>query len=640
MMRCFITILAFVFALHAKAQQPFSITNVPATLVKNAYVIKRLDDQQFILQKDGEAVIRIHYAYTILHENGDDYAEFAEYYNKFRDIRSVEGTLYDAQGNVIRKMKKKDLQDLSAVNDINLIDDNRMKRFQFYHRVYPYTVEYEYEIKLNGTMFYPTWYPQSDERVSIQQSRFIFSCPDNQTFRYKAYQYDKEPVITEEKGAKFYTWELKDMPAMLREPYAPATRRLTPIVLFGPVNFQMQNYRGTMQSWQDLGKFIYALKAGRDELPANVKDRVHQLTDNITTTQEKVKLLYEYMQQHTRYISIQLGIGGWQPFEAKFVADKKYGDCKALSNYMAALLKEAGIPSLYAVINAGRGRDELFEEFPSSQFNHAILCVPLQKDTMWLECTSQTTPAGYMGSFTGNRYALVVDEAGGKLVRTPSYTIDDNIQSRSIKARLDQDATLVINSATLYTGVEQEEASGLIHHLSPQKVKEQLQEELDFPTFEVDQFNYQEHKARIPAVVENLQITVSNYATITGKRLFIVPNIMSRFYRKPLPDPTRKYPVEINTPFRHIDTVQVDIPVGYSIESVPKDIEIKTPFGSYSNKVLFKDNKLYYYRTQEQYTGSFPASSYADLVKFYGDIYTADRARVVLVKTEAPLKAF
>ncbi len=117
---------------------------------------------------------------------------------------------------------------------------------------------------------------------------------------------------------------------------------------------------------------------------------------------------------------------------------------------------------------------------------------------MWLECTSQTRRR-YMGSFTGNRYALVVDEAGGKLVRTPSYTIDDNIQSRSIKARLDQDATLVINSATLYTGVEQEEASGLIHHLSPQKVKEQLQEELDFPTFEVDQFNYQEHKARIPA---------------------------------------------------------------------------------------------------------------------------------------------
>ncbi|MBN8781835.1 MAG: hypothetical protein ABS85_04895 [Sphingobacteriales bacterium SCN 48-20] len=639
-MRCLLTIIAFVLVTQTKAEEPFSVTNIPQPLLKSAYVVKRLDDQQFILQKDGEAVIRIHCAYTIMHENGDDYATFSEYYNKFREIRSVEGTLYDARGNVIRRMKKKDLQDLSAVNDINLIDDNRMKRFQFYHRSYPYTVEFEYEIKLNGTMFYPPWFPQSDERVSVQQSRFIFSCPDNQTFRYKAYQYEKEPVVVAEKGTKVYTWELNNCPAFLREPYAPAARRLTPIVLFGPVNFEMQNYRGTMQSWQDLGKFIYALKAGRDELPGNVKDRVHQLTDNIDTPQEKVRLLYEYMQQHTRYISIQLGIGGWQPFEAKYVADKKYGDCKALSNYMAALLKEAGIPSLYTVINAGRGRDELFEEFPSSQFNHAILCVPLQKDTMWLECTSQTTPAGYMGSFTGNRYALVVDENGGKLVRTPLYTIEDNTQSRNIKARLDQEATLQINAATLYTGIEQEEASGLIHHLSPQKVKEQLQQELDFPTFEVDQFSYQEHKGRIPAVQENLQITVSNYATITGKRLFILPNVMSRFYRKPLPDPTRKYQVELNTPSRYIDTVEIDIPVGYSIESAPKDTEIKTPFGLYRNKVVLKDNRLYYYRLQEQYTGTFPAGSYAGLVKFYGDIYTADRARVVLVKAETPLKAF
>lgn len=624
---------------HA-AEQPFSVSNIPADLLKNAIIVKRTDDQQFILHKEGEATLRVHYAYTVLNENGDDYAGFAEYYNKFRDIRSVEGTLYDAKGNVIRKLKKKDLQDQSAVSDINLIDDNRIKSYQFYHRVYPYTVEFEYEIKFNGTMFYPTWYPQPDQKIAVQQSRFIFSCPDNQSFRYKAYQYNREPVVAVDKGVKIYTWELNNRAAILREPYAPATRRLTPLVLFGPVGFEMQNYRGTMQSWQDLGKFIYALKAGRDELPADVKARVHQLTDNIVSSQEKVRLLYEYMQQHTRYISIQLGIGGWQPFEAKFVAEKKYGDCKALSNYMAALLKEAGIPSLYTVINAGRGRDELFEEFPSSQFNHAVLCVPLQKDTMWLECTSQTTPAGYMGSFTGNRYALVVDENGGQLVRTPQYGIDDNIQQRYIRARLDQEATLTINAATLYTGLEQEESSGLIHHLSPQKVKEQLQQELDFPTFEVDKFNYQEYKDRIPAVRENLEITVSNYATITGKRLFILPNVMTRFYRKPSPDPTRKYPVELYSSFRHVDTVEIDIPAGYSIESAPKNTEIRTQFGAYSNKSVLKDNKLYYYRLHEQYAGSFSAASYADLVKFYNDIYTADRARLVLVKEETPLKGF
>ena len=68
---------------------------------------------------------------------------------------------------------------------------------------------------------------------------------------------------------------------------------------------------------------MFDLKSNRDALPANIKQKVHELTDHVNNTNEKIKLLYEYTQQNTRYISIQLGVGGWQPFDAKFVAEKK-----------------------------------------------------------------------------------------------------------------------------------------------------------------------------------------------------------------------------------------------------------------------------------------------------------------------------
>lgn len=618
--------------LCAAGNGKYAVSAIPSSLIKNANIVKRLEEETFSLRNAGEAVYRRKYVYTILNANGDRFAGFQENYYKFRDFRWVEGTLYDAAGNELRRLKKKDVMDRSGVSGDNLMDDNRVKEHNFYHRSYPYTIEYEYEIKYNGTMFYPRWQPQEAEKIAVEESRFIFSCPEDYTFRYKAYQFSGEPVITKEKNTRVYTWQLSNLPAILREPYSPAIKNIAPLVLFGPALFEMQDYKGNMQSWQDLGKFIYALKEGRDELPADIKARVHQLTDNLNDPALKIRTLYEYLQKNTRYISIQLGIGGWQPFDAKFVAAKKYGDCKALTNYMAALLKEAGIPSRYAVIYAGRGQEHIFDDFPSSQFNHVVLCVPFQHDTIWLECTSATAAAGYMGGFTGNRYALLVDEQGGKLVRTPAYGIDDNYQVRHVKARLDEEATLSIRSSSLYGGLQQDQLSGLINGLTKEKVKEYLHEEMDFATYEINAFNYTEKKERVPSISEELDITVSNYATITGKRLFIVPNVMTRSYRRPAADEDRKYPVELGMAYRDIDSVEISLPAGYGVETLPSPVSLNTRFGKYSAAVRIENDKLYYYRSMEGYSGSFPASDYTELVRFYEAIYKADRSKVVLVK--------
>ena len=389
-----------------------------------------------------------------------------------------------------------------------------------------------------------------------------------------------------------------------------------------------------MNNWQEFGKFVYSLKQGRDQLPENVKQAVHQLSDNITDPKEKIGKLYEYLQKNTRYISIQLGIGGWQPFDAKYVATKAYGDCKALANYMYSLLKEAGITSFYTLIKAGKNANKVMPDFPSQQFNHVILCVPLQKDTVWLECTSQTIPAGYLGEFTCDRYALLINEDGGALVRTPKYGMKENLQTRNIKATLDEEATLQVKVITRYAGLQQDLYHDLIHSLSKDKVKEFLHEELDFATYEISSFDYKEAKSSLPSVEESLDIAVSNYANITGKRLFIMPNVMTRTHRKLPADEERKYDIELGFEFKDVDTVEINLPAGYTTESMPQDVSVSSKFGKYNCSVKLSGNQLIYYRSIEHYGGRFPAKDYAELVKFYQTIYKADRNKVVLVKNQ------
>src|SRR5436190_7988316 len=414
----------------------YAVSKIVPTLLKNANAVLRLEDIKFEILSPKEAIETNHYVITILNENGDDWADFVEGYDKLREINSVEGFLYDENGKQLKKVKTKDLQDISGVSDYSLIDDNRIKRHNFYYKVYPYTIEYEVVLHYKNTLFFPRWIPQGGEKLSVEHSQISIISPIDYQFRYKAFRFNDEPVAIIEKNKKTTTWIAKNMPAIVKEPYGPLWHDITTAVIFGPTEFQIEDYKGNMKSWQDFGKFVYALKEGRDRLPDNIKQTIHQIADGINNSIEKIDRLYEYMQKNTRYISIQLGIGGWQPFDATYVATKGYGDCKALSNYMYSILKEAGITSYYTLIKAGRNGEYITDDFPSQQFNHVILCVPVKKDTVWLECTDQTLPAGYLGDFTCNRYALLINENGGNLVRTPKYGLTDNVEVRRAEAVL------------------------------------------------------------------------------------------------------------------------------------------------------------------------------------------------------------
>lgn len=629
-------ILSFIITSQAVAGDgDYAVAKIAPVLLKNANAVLRMEEQRFEIINTGKAIFKNHYVITILNEAGDEWAEYYEYYDKFRKIESIEGILYNAAGTQLKKIKTKDTEDLSGVSDNSLIDDDRIKRHNFYHRVYPYTVEYTTELEFTSTLFFPKWIPQGKDRLSVEKSSMCIVTAPDYKFRYKEFNYAGIPVKTTEKDGKIATWwSAKDMPAILREPYSPLWHELTTVVIFGPADFQVDDYRGNMNSWADFGKFVYALKQGTDVLPENIKQKVHQLADGISDTKKKIALLYEYLQKSTRYISIQLGIGGWRPFDAKFVATKAYGDCKALTNYMFSLLKEAGIPSYYALIRAGGNAGYITDDFPSQQFNHVILCVPVAKDTMWLECTNPTSSPGYLGDFTCNRFALLVDENGGKLVRTPIYGLEQNQQQRKILAILDIEGTLKVNAVTRYSGLQQDDIHGLINNLSKDKVKEYLQEQLDLATYDISSFKYDEQKSSLPFIDETLDITVTNYANITGKRLFIVPNVMTRNNRKLSMDEERKYDMVFNIDYRDTDSVEITIPDGYTPESMPQDVSINSKFGKYRCAVKLAGNKLFYYRSIERYAGRYPAQEYTDLVKFYEATYKADHNKVVLVKQE------
>lgn len=631
-MKLFLIILACV-ASTAVVAQNYDVSLIPDSLKENANAVKRFEEMHIIIKSPGKAIIKHTYVITILNDKAERYASFFGHYNKFMSINSIDGTLYNAQGKELKNVKKRDIQDYLGTGDGNLVDDTRFKVYRFSYDTYPYTVKFESEMETEGVYGLEPWVPFIGPKISIQQSRFIAEAPADYQLRFKPLNISSEPATNTTGKTTTYEWEIKNQPALLPEPYQPDWEDIVPMVMVAPSDFEYGGYKGSMSSWKEFGKYIYRLSEGRTALPATIKQDIHNLTDNISNQDEKIRILYEYLQNNTRYISIQLGIGSLQPFEATYVAQKKYGDCKALSNYMVSILREAGVEAYPVIIKAGRGETKLYEDFPSHQFNHEVTCIP-GKDTIWLECTSQTLSCGYMSAFTGNRKAMLVKEDGGYIVSTPRYGLNENLQLRKVDASIDENGNLTADVKTHFTGLQQDRLHSFIHVYTQKEKEEFLNSQINLPTYKVEQSDYKEYKGKLPAVDEYLKITAPNYASVTGKRLFVVPNLFNKTPDKLPVDKPRKFGISVGPSYRDVDTLHITVPQGYNVEGIPKDVSLQGKWGKYSISFKVNGNVIEVLRLDEGYDGDFPAADYPEFARYKEAQYKADHSKIILVKKE------
>jgi hypothetical protein len=417
----FLLIAATSFAVPRKSD--LVLDSIPISILPHADAVMRKYEMNVDVLSSSEIQTREYYVITVLNENGNKYAYINEHYdNKFEKITDIYGTVYDKDNEQISTIHKSDLTDEASYGS-NLVDDFRHKYYRCKYQTFPYTIEYTVERSYNSSFFMPVWTPLQGLRCATQEAKLTVNWGDSLTMRYKVDNSDVVPAVKKKNGGSTLTASMLNIPAMKEED--PFSNRMgQPCIWLTLNDLTLDGRRGSMDTWENIGKFFYQLNEGRDDLPDNIKKTVHQLSDTCKTVKSKISVLYEYLKKNQRYVAIQLGVGGWQTLDAKFVAEKNYGDCKALSNYMKALLKEAGVPSYATLVYGGDTRHwPVDAAYPSNRFNHVILCVPVPEahDTTWLECTSKDLPAGYLSEFTGNRHVLMMTSDGGKLVKTPSY---------------------------------------------------------------------------------------------------------------------------------------------------------------------------------------------------------------------------
>lgn len=615
-----LSLCAFVSAKELK----YSVSEIPTSLKENAHTVFRLYQQELEIKSEKSAIVKVTEIRTILNKNGVGNSYFVELYNPLNKISNISGRIYNQEGKLIRTLGAANVIDQSYITGYTLYDDNRIKVLDPKNMTFPFTVEYSYEMELKQTLFLPTW-NHNRENTAYENSIFIVKTPDGYPLRYKEYNLNKGVVKSNSDGKSVYTWVLSNLNARTDEPLSVINVPDYPLVLLAPNKFEVADSKGSSESWKELGVWATSLIDKKDKLPESTILKLKELTATCKTDYEKVKLVYEFMQKKTRYVSIQVGIGGWQPFDAETVDKVSYGDCKALSNYTKALLAAVGIKSYYTLVKAGADNNIIDSTFPSSQFNHAIVCVPVEKDTVWLECTSQRLPCGFNGDFTDDRQVLIIDGENSKLIHTRVYSVEENCKSKNTIVDLTDEISGVANIKTRYLGLCYNDILPLYY--ADDAVKEnEITRRIELPSFILKEYKYVDNKSHTPYVDENLKLSFSNYIRKMGDLALLPLNFMNKLTSIPDKVRNRKTDMCIRRPYMENDTVVFHLPKGYKVTELPEKSEMTNEFGKYFAMSSFNGDSITYIRHFELFKGVFPATAYSDFREFLEQVSTADQA--------------
>ena len=625
--------LLFAVASAKPEDQPsYDVGRISPGLRVDAPVVIRKDMTTFRVRNKRKAEETHTVVYTIFRREGKSFGELELSYDRFNEVDDLDGMLYDEHGKEVRELSSKVIKDESDISAYSLYEDARIKKAELYSDHFPYTVEFRYTILHDGLLGYPSWCAQSSDEP-VEQTRFEVILPKAMGLRYWTSTPLLVPAISETEDNRLYLWEAHDLKELSDEELAEDLEVRTAVVRIAPQEFELDGHAGTMRDWREFGLWSASLFSGKGILPPDAARDVDSLTTGVTVPRAKAERLYRYMQGKTRYINVTLGIGGWEPYDATYVHLRGYGDCKALSNYMIALLARAGVRSMPALVYAGGARSSILEGFPENRFNHVIVCVPFERDSLWLECTSQLCPFGYLGDFTENRPALLLTPEGGVMVRTPATLPEMNSVQRFGRVVLTGVGNASADLVVKRTGNFAETVRGVMSYGSPQEREEWLLRDLDVNGTELRSYATTGVLEHASLVSITMDVNLPRLGSSSGSRLFLVPDLTHRNSTPPKEFKARKSPVRYTYGFVTIDSIRFVLPDGFSPEALPAPVQLHASFGAYrARTIALGDTALLHVRSLEIRTPVIPAERYQEYVRFMKDVVKADKAQAVLTR--------
>lgn len=541
------------------------------------------------------------------------------------------GTIKDANGK-ITKLKKRDLSYSEYSEGLSDSYGTWYYTPDIIH--YPAVVSYTYEKQYTDAILcYTSFVPMPyGDGVSLKEASYTLTVPSSDWFRYKQFNI-AEPEHSKTKDGEVFIWKVKDLPALKYERYSPPLYTRIPLVQFSSIDFSYEKKAGSAKDWASIGNWILSLTEDRDIPSEALQEKIKELTEGAENEMEIIRRLYTYLGESTRYVSIQLGLGGLQPIAPDEVYRNKFGDCKALSFFLQTMLKYCGIDSYYTITNMGE--DRMSKDFPSlGTSNHVILSVPVGKDTLWIECTNPEVPLGYIHTEIAGNNALIVKKDSSYITRIPRNADSQNILTLNADINLNSEG-----SATAY--VKEQAFMDFwdnyfpLFKMNDYNKTNRILDGISIPRAQIRDITILPDASAMPCCNISYTLDAATYASRTGNRLFVPANPFTGAGAN-ISSSKRINDIYFKLGYQVENSITINFPQGYTLESYPRDMEYSNEFGSikFTCTPLLEQSCVILNFTLTRNSGTYPNSEYSDFRALIKETDSILDSKLVLVKTQ------
>lgn len=608
----------------------YSALTIPDSLKKGADAVFRLDEDIIEIQSPSKYTRTTHQIVTLLNKDAAGHFYLSEWFDKFNTVSDIEVKQYNSLGMEVKKWKKKDFETVAYNDYMSLHTDDKIMKLYVPAGGYPCTIEVITTRKSSSYTSLPGSIIQTPNHA-VEEFNYVVKAPLDLDIHYRTSNTNLKPVITKAADGITYTWKAKNLKAIRSEAESWESSYMNyPSIQIAPARFEYDGTKGSLNSWKEFGQWLWPLYDDPTPFTPARTAEIRNMVASVADPREKVKILYQHLQKNNRYVSIQLGIGGFKPFAVSFVDDKKYGDCKALSNYMRYLLKAVDIPSYPAVINARYDNPPVDPSFIMNGFDHVILCVPLPKDTVWLECTSNYNDFNDLSTFTENKNALLLTPEGGKLVATPKSRSNQNKLCIRSEIKVSKEGEAEMNSNITCTGSFYYQFY-FAKQMQREEMKRFFVQKMEFKS--PDDFRFDDVSANGTHEYKMTFLYDQVYDFKAGSKFFFRPRMYNICDEEVKSDSNRTSDFLFEFPYEKTDTTVYTLPDGYTIDALPPVKELETTYGYYRKEVTKNTNgNGFTVITQLNLKKHIiPAKEYQALSDFFQQINKTDGAKLVII---------